>query len=452
MITPEQQAKWEEYKKTSGFTPTVSTGPSTYDAIDKLVAEKQAANKKPDLLEQASGVVSHIPGVKTIGESIGTLAAAGGQALKGKLGYEPGGAMETLSTGPSGEKLAGAYLQAGSIPAALAAAPETLAGSAAVGAALGAAQSGGKAMEEEKSPLAVGVETAKGATAGGILGGASGAIGKGVEAIGKGIYKTAVPLSTKEAGLVQNYQADMPLWDRIKSIVSEGTAGGPTTAGETAFKHGLKGTESMLGVQAKKAQTTLWNDLISPQLSRSEVKVSMPSFFDQAEEIIKAENPELSRQKDLINALNSLREDYAGVGEVDLNKLQKFKEGWAKFIPEKAYQGKPIAGAFNDVKDIVSDMARKNIYEALGPEVKQAYIDYGNLKAVQELGKKAMTGGKLKGGFGTFWSAVKDMALTPVATIGGRTLYRVGQGIELVGPIGARVVGEVLPPMSEELQ
>ncbi len=265
--------------------------------------------------------------------------------------------------------------------------------------------------------------------------------GQVVSAIGKSTIKSAIPTSAREAQILQSYKANVPFAERIANLVQDTNL--PKSAAQTVADKGLMGTESMLGVQAKKATKSLWNDLIHPQLKASPDKVNMPQFFNELEAKIIKDNPELSRQKDLLEGIQALKDDYAGVHEVPLETLQKFKEGWAKFVPEKAYKGKPISGVFNEIKDTASDLARNKIYSSLGDEVKQAYFDYGNLKAVEELGQKAMTGGKLKGGAGTFISAVKDMAITPVATIGGNIIYNVGKGIQMVGKPGARFVRDI---------
>jgi hypothetical protein len=165
----------------------------------------------------------------------------------------------------------------------------------------------------------------------------------------------------------------------------------------------------------------------------------------------------MSRQKSLLEALEALKEDYKGIDEIPLKKLQDIKSGWAQFIPDKSYQGRPIAGAFKDVTAKAADKARTTIYDTLGSDMREAYIDYGNMKALEELGIKAMTGTGLKGGFGGFWSTVKDMALIPVTTIGGKVLYRTGQGIEIIGNAGAKTLADIdfiktLMPKQEDMQ
>lgn len=293
----------------------------------------------------------------------------------------------------------------------------------------------GIATAQTKDPVQ-GVETAAG---GELLSGAAKVAGAGAKAL----YKAAIPTSAEEAGLLQTYKAANSLVDRVAAAI-KGTSKAPITSAETAFNQGLKGTESMLGVQAKRASNKIWSSLIAPQLKASTAKVNMGDFFDEAAAKIKAENPELGRQGQLLEALDSFKDDYKDTSEATLGELQKFKEGWAKFIPEKVYRGKPVAGAANDVKDTLAGIARNKIYSALGDDVKQAYFDYGNLQGIKELGQKAMQGVKLRGGAGNFISGIKDMLLTPVATIGGKAVYRTAQGVEFLGAPGAKVISDIL--------
>ncbi len=256
---------------------------------------------------------------------------------------------------------------------------------------------------------------------------------------GETVARKAIPLSVKEAKIIQSYQAKVPFWERV--LV--GTEKTPQTAGKIAFEKGLMGTESMIGVGAKRGSNNLWNNLIHPQLKKSRVKVNMKEFFKEAKQKIIKENPEISTQKSLLGALNSFKKDYKGIGKISIEVLQNYKKGWAKNIPEKVYLGKPITGAANNVKNIFADIARNRIYNALGGKAKQAYFDYGNLIGLQELGQKAMTGGKFKGGFGGFWSAVASTIITPIGTIGGRAIYKTGQGIEFVGKQGAKTLNDL---------
>lgn len=413
----------------------------------KLLPPESKEDKKTNaFMKRVGDVVRGIgdfTGGNKIGESIGTLAAAGGRALQGDFD----GAGNILDTQVPVSELIGSYTKAATTPIALATPAGGIARAAATGAAASGAFAAGDALEDGKSIGEVASDGLKGAALGGALGGAAGVIGKGVQAAGKAGYKLAIPLSAREAKMMQGYKARAPFWERVKGVLS-GSSNAPRVAEETAFNKGFMGTESMLGVQSKRAAKTLWDDVIGKQLKASPTKVRMTDFFDEAERSIVSNNPEVARQKDLLTALQSLRDDYVDVGEITLDKLQDFKKGWAKFVPEKVYKGQPIAGAFNDVKNVLADLARKRIYGALGDDIKLAYLDYGNLEALQELGQKAMTGAKMKGGSGSFLTAIKDMVVTPIATVGGQVVYKIGEGIEMIGPKGARFLGEIIP-MSE---
>lgn len=283
----------------------------------------------------------------------------------------------------------------------------------------------------------------------GVGGQALGALAKPVKALSEGAYKAlAIPVSKQEAKLLQTYKANVPFSQRVKNaLLDESVA--PTTADDTAFRKGLWGTEGMIGVQAKRASDNLWKDAIKPALKRTETTVDMPNFFAEAESKIIKDTPELNRRGDLLEALDALKESYKDVGEVPLATLQDFKKGWAARVPQKAYQGKDIAGAFADVKNIVSGLSRKKIYEALGPDVKQAYVDHGNLQSLAEWGQTAMTGSKFKGGTGGWLTALKDTILTPIATVGGHTIYKVGEGMEFIGAPGARYLSDIFNEESQ---
>lgn len=268
--------------------------------------------------------------------------------------------------------------------------------------------------------------------------------GRIVKGTGETVSKLGIRVSVKEAPLLQAYKAKFPLGERILAVLKgERLVGKPLLARETALKQGIAGTESMIGVQAKRGAGRLWKEVIDPALEKVSTKVNMKKFIDDiSKEIEKI--PELSRQHDLKDALRAFKQDYKSVGLVDLKKLQQFKEGWAKFLPDKIYQGKPIAGSFKEIQNIAAHLARNKIYEAIGDSaVKAAYFDYGNLKSLQELGKKALQGSKIQGGTGTTLRGLLDIALVPLSSVGGLTLYKAGKGIEFIGATGLKVVREI---------
>jgi len=267
--------------------------------------------------------------------------------------------------------------------------------------------------------------------------------GRALAKTGEKVVDAVIPASSREAQILQTYKANNPFFKRVSDVL-KGTDISPTTAGKTTATKSLFGTKSQIGIQAKRAEEKLWNEVISPRLKESTYAVDLDGFFSKIEDDIITNNPEVSRQKSLLNALNSFKDDYAGTKAISLEKLQKLKEGWAEFVPEKFYKGENIAGNAKQVQALLADEARQTIYSQLGDDVKQAYFDYGNLQGLKKMGVVSMTGQKLKGGTGGFVSELFSQAVTPVGTVGGQAIYKLGKGIEFIGNLGAKNLGEAL--------
>lgn len=319
-------------------------------------------------------------------------------------------------------------------------------GQLAAGTAGGYTADVGMGLQDEnqtvKEALTPGVGTAIGA--GLPLGFAAAQVaGRTLQKTGQGMAGSVLPIGEQEAGIIQSYIAKKPFLERVTSILS-GADNAPVTSGSTAVGQSLFGTKKMIGVQAKRAQDKLWNDFIQPRLDNAGVKVDLPEYFNSVEKKIIANNPEKARQNALLEALDSFREEYKGVSTIDPAYLQKLKEGWAEFVPEKYYRGQNIAGNARQVSALLADEARETLYSILGPEARQAYFDYGNLMGLAKMGQTAMTGQKLKGGTGGFVSELASRAVTPVGTVGGNVIYRLGQGLEFIGKAGAKTLDEVL--------
>lgn len=409
-------------KPVSNFDTSQSMLATSQKTIDQYKAEAQQAETEA---QKAKATTFADPG-----ETAKSLFPTGGAILGGMAG----GALGGLVSSPT---VLG-------IPAGV------LAGGAA-GAAAGAA--GGEALQQKLfsgkiDAGKVGKEALEYGTTEAIGGPALKLAGSALKSGGQALAKAVIPTSAKEAKVIQNYTANKPFWERIGDFVQGKKSEAPHTVAQTAFDKFIVGTESQMGSQAKRTSEKLWGDLVQPALKKAG-SVDMPMFLSNVEQRIIKENPELSRQKGLMEALDALKEDYNGVSSVSLDDLQNFKEGWAQFVPDKAYRGKPIAGAFRDIQNTAASEARKQIYETLGPEVKQAYIDYGNLKSLQELGQSALTGAKLKGGAGSFISGILEKALVPAGTIGGQVIYKTGEGVELIGKPGARFIRDLFPLLGE---
>lgn len=267
--------------------------------------------------------------------------------------------------------------------------------------------------------------------------------GRSLSTAGRITTRAGIGLSSKEAPLIQAYKAKYSVPQRIWTALTGAKTSKPITNADTALRNSLFGTESMIGVQAKRAAGNIWDNMINPVLEKSTEKVNMSSFIDDIQKQVD-EIPELTRKNELIEALKAFKDDYGKVGEVTMKKLQEFKEGWAKFIPDKAYKGKPIASSFREIQNMAADLARNKIYKLFPDDTgKVAYFDYGNMKNLQEMGQKAMTGSKLKGGAGSFVSGLYDKVITPIATTGGLALYKTGEGLQFVGRVGGKVLGDL---------
>ena len=269
--------------------------------------------------------------------------------------------------------------------------------------------------------------------------------GRTLKNLGEKSYSLTV---TPEEGALlakQSYEATRgSVFNKVKNVMTGDDIDKPTMPANTAARKGLVGTEWQLGVQAKRVADDLWTKTIAPRLDEVKGQVGMKSFFGTVEKQIKRGTKELSRKNAKLEALQALREEFKNVNNVSLKKLQAYKEGWAEFIPEATYKGKPIASALKDVKNVAAEQARKVIYKFAGDDIKQAYIDYGNLKSIAKAGIKSVGDPAKKGISRNVWEFVMDKLVTPVATISGKVLYRTGEGFEFIGKKGARKVGDVI--------
>lgn len=266
---------------------------------------------------------------------------------------------------------------------------------------------------------------------------------------GEAMYKSTIVPEESTRMALQSYQAAQPtLIGRVKNMISgeKPTAKKPITEAETAARYGLAGTEWMLGVQAKKVSGKLWDDIIEPALDEVRGNVNMSDFFSQVRSDILSKTKEPSLRNARLDALDDLKADYSKNPRATLKELQGFKEGWAEKVPESAYKGRVPGSAINYVRDTAASKARSVIYKYAGTKAQQAYIDYGNLQSIMKAGVKSI-GDPAKKSFGrNTWEFLMDQAITPIATIGGKVLYRTGQGLEFIGNRGARKVGDIVGP------
>jgi len=272
--------------------------------------------------------------------------------------------------------------------------------------------------------------------------------GKTLQSTGEKLYKVGVPMGEATKNMQLVYQASKPtLLERVGNIISgEKTklATKPITEAETAARRGLMGSQWQLGVQSERVANKIWEKEIAPALQSFGEKIDMKQFFKDVERKIISETSDLSRKNALKEALNAVKGDFKNVKNVSLEKLQNYKADWAKLVPERVYKGKPISGALNEVRNRLAQESRMKIYDSLGDNIKQAYIDYGNLQSIKEVAKKSLDQLRTKNMGRQAWEFVLDTSIVPVSTISGQVLYRTGQGLEFIGREGAKTLRDIL--------
>lgn len=430
MLTPEQI---EEYRKKYSINPIDTPTPVKQgflertkqafgSGVSKVKAGIEQAGSASNPLEIFEGSLKM--GAGAIESAFSPLTAGVEPIVKPTIGAGINYAADKISNSPAVQKFATS--KAGEITSRVAedvADLSTIAGT--VGGFMKAPEIAGSAITKGKEAATVAGRVSKTA---------------GEKAYGI----TVVPEESTRMAM-QSYQAKQgSLFNRVKNMISgDDVEGRPITEANTAARKGLTGTEWRLGVQAKQVADDLWTGTIEPKLNAVKGNVNMKSFFAEVEkEIRKTAN--LGRKNDLLEGLTALKEDFKNVGNIKLPKLQGYKEGWAEFIPEATYKGKPIASSLKAVKDIAADKARQIIYKHVGDEGKQAYLDYGNLKSIMKSGVKSIADPAKRSLSRNIWEAFMDKAITPVATMGGKILYKTGEGLEFIGQKGAKKVQDII--------
>lgn len=280
----------------------------------------------------------------------------------------------------------------------------------------------------------------------------------GVKALGEKLYKSAIDYTADEAKLVQDNIIKKDFLKKELNKVTKGTDEykalqgqleiankyTPTTRVDTALEKGIAGTQSMVGKQSGVEKLGLWKNNIEPALKNSEDKLTKDELFAKAKQTVEAE-VEPGRRQALQDAYNALQEDYKDFIDTDLLTASKIKTSLDKFTPTKIFKGLDVASEYKTLKADLANSIREKVYNSLKDvNIKKAYRDYANLQELEKVGIKALTDGGLKGGFGGFWSTIYDIAATPIKTVGGQVLYRVGDKLEFIGKKGLKNIGDYL--------
>lgn len=269
---------------------------------------------------------------------------------------------------------------------------------------------------------------------------AIGSVGNVAKNTGKAIYQEAITPNVKEAEQLLRFRANTPLLTRIAGDVNA-----PQTRATVALERGIAGTESMIGVQAKRQADKVWNEEIAPLVAKSDAVMTKDELFAPVIERINA-TTDPTRKQALTNALEALQEDYKDFdGTFDLVKAQALKRDLDEFTPAKKFKGEDVA---NEVRQLQADMAdaiRQKTYDSLADaDIKKKYLDWANLNELQKVGVKAISDAAFKGGSGSLIGGLWDSATIPIKTLAGQVLYRVGNKLEFKAPKGIKTFGQYL--------
>lgn len=428
--------------------------------IDGLVARGytlEGFNEKPTVTQQAKDVavgfakeagktlVNTVSGIQDIGQGVlgGAEAIVTGKPLSETKAFRPEMGVEALKKEtPQGQAVTQALQptnEAQKLGGQLETGAEILVGGGA-GLAKDALVGGVNMLAKGISPV-------------------TGLVKKG----GEVLYKSAFTPSVREAENILAYEASQPAtFSRLygAGAIKGSSAFKPITVGETALRSGVAGTEKQVGVQAKRVADTLYKKEIAPAVDSIEGVITKDELFAPIKERI-AGITDPSKRKAYEDAFEALADDYKDVTQYTFKEAQKLKSEIAEFTPAKVFRGQDVANEFRMLKADMADAIRQKTYDALKDvNIKQKYIDYGNLQELQKVGVKAISEGGLKGGFGGFWSTVYDKAMTPVKTVGGKVIYHIGDKLQVTAPKGfegksfaeyLKAVGFLIPQVSKEV-
>jgi hypothetical protein len=325
-----------------------------------------------------------------------------------------------------------------------------LAGGVLSGAGAGATFGLGSGLSQVQSQDELLKTTTSGALVGGaipLVGTAIGAtskfLGRALKGTGKSLYNTTFDATQRESEALLGYKANYPLSERISAVLAGKNLKEPITRADTAFRKGIKGTETMVGVQAKRLADGLYKKTILPALQKSKEVVTKDDLFSP---IIKRIQNTLDpvRKQSFQDAFDFIQNAYKNVDNLDLVTANRIKSELDKFTPTKIFNGKEIANEYRTLANDMANAIREKTYKSIGKEAKLKYLDLSNLIKLEQVGVKAISEAGFKGGSGGFITSMWNMATTPIKTVGGRTLYRVGDAFEFVGDKGIKFFGDFL--------
>lgn len=284
-----------------------------------------------------------------------------------------------------------------------------------------------------------------------------------VKKSGKALYKTAIKPNVQEAEKIINAEG-ITLSNKAKinkiesSKLSPSTKAKkiatltwktPITRADTSLKYGITGTEKWIGVQWKAESTKLWRDTVSPAIQKSKAQHNIDDMFTRAEKVIEWEKSVL-RKQELMEWLQALKDDYIATGKkvFTTGDIQAEKSMLDEFTPSKIWKWKEVAQGYTQAKNTLANIFREQVREDLGKvgmkNAQEIYWDYANLSQLKDIWVKWITEWGFRGGTGTWLSTIYDKLATPIKTVWGKYIYKLGNWIEYVWPKWMDTLGKYL--------
>lgn len=215
----------------------------------------------------------------------------------------------------------------------------------------------------------------------------------GTKKAGEFVYSRAFTPNVAEAERILAYEATKP--STASAIYGAGALEGnpafkPVTTADTALRSGIAGTEKQIGIQAKQVADNLYKNEIAPAVKSIEGNITKDELFAPLQERIN-NITDPSKKIAYQDALEGLVDDYKNIVSFTFEEAQKLKSELAEFTPAKVFRGKDVA---NETRMLQADMAkaiREKTYDALKDvNIKQKYLDYGNLQELQKVDRKSV--------------------------------------------------------------
>lgn len=245
---------------------------------------------------------------------------------------------------------------------------------------------------------------------------------------GKSLYKTAIKPNTEEASQI------------IKATARKTTQ--PVTRADTAFKYWVVWREKDIGVQGVRESSKIFKETIEPAFKKAEkawVKIDYTTLINKAKTNIK--NSKLyseTQKKEILSNIAEIGKSYRG--STTLKNLDLEKQSIVSKIPKK-YIGalktpKELAAAQNELSSVFRSTVHDTLKNKFGVNSSQLYRDYANLAELEKIGIKWITEWGLRWGTWTALSTIYDALATPIKTIWGKVLYKVGEWLQFTWPKG----------------